>query len=151
MNAFEHIDQLEAVIKKNIQEKDQTQTITLEEHNKSMLNMLYIIKKCLGDAEYVFQAKRIGHEDYMTFGEYTVLYSHLADDLLLFQPMCSDGSFLSVDMSSIAEELGKLKQSGRIKEDMILLPPDVNVLRATLRKPDTPEEHDEENLPEEFK
>lgn len=151
MNAFEYIDELEGVIKKNIGKEDQSKTITLEEHNKQMLNMLYILRTSMEEAEYVYEAKRIGHEDYMTFGEHTVLYSHLKDSLLLFQPMCSDGSFNAVDMQSIAEVLGKLYEAGKIQEDMILLPPDVNVLRAVLRKPDTPDSHDEEDLPEEFK
>lgn len=149
MNAYEYIDQMADVIKKCAQDKDQSETITLEEHNKQMLNMLYILKKEMEDAEYVFEAKRIEHDDYMVFGEYTILRRQLNDGLLIFQPMTSD--VVAIDMQSIAEVLSQLRDSGKIQEDMILLPPDVNVLRAVLRKPDTPDNHDESDLPDEFK
>ena len=68
-----------------------------------------------------------------TFDEYIVLQRQLNEDIIIFQPTTSDIS--SIDMCSLADILTKLRDSGQVKENIVLLPPDINVFRAKLSRP----------------
>lgn len=136
MNTFEYLDEMKKIIMEQKEKavKEGNKPMTAEEHFDQMYNMLYIIEKEMANAEYVYEAKGVLHEDYITFGEHTVLQKRLTDSLLIFQPMVSD--IEALDMEGIAGVLSDLHEAGRIPEDIILLPPDINILRARLRKPE---------------
>lgn len=139
MNPFEHINELKqfimtevknAGINKNYLGKD----ISEAEHYKQMLNMLNILENDMAEAEYNYQVESINHE-VKVFNELTVLQKELNEDVIIFQPIAVGETELSaIDMQSLADVLTKLRDSGEIKENILLLPPNINVFKAKLAK-----------------
>ena len=97
--------------------------------------MLQVLETEMQEAEYNYQ---VVSTDFTvkTFGELTVLQKELNENVLIFQPVVTDEELSAIDMQSLADVLKKLRDSGQIKENMILLPPNINVFRAKLARPD---------------
>ena len=68
---------------------------------------------------------------------------NLNEDIIIFQPVVTQDEFSTVDMQSLAEVLTKLRDAGQIKENIVLLPPNINVFRAKLSLPDKKEDKEE--------
>ena len=140
MNPFERIDELGRAIMAEVKNAGinnnyQGSTITQAEHYKEMLNMLALLKKEMAEAEYNYQVESVNHE-VKIFEELTVLQKELNDDVIIFQPIAIGEEELSaIDMQSLADVLKTLRDSGEIKENILLLPPNINVFRAKLEKP----------------
>lgn len=138
MNAFEYISELKQNIeskKNSINGTDITnQSISMEKHLEEMLNLLNVIETELEMAEYNYEVESVD-QSIETFEDYTLIKAQLSNDVLIFQPLPLDDERLSaIDLDSIANILQKLRDANIIKEDMILLPPDIKVFRAKLKK-----------------
>jgi hypothetical protein len=139
MNPFEYIKELKQTIVSEAKEvgvsKDNDgPTMTAKEHYIRTLNLLSLLETSLKDAEYNYEIESI-HNTIKTFEEYTVFQEELNDDVIIFQPIAvTDNELSSIDMNSLADILTKLRDSGEIKENILLLPPDINVFRAKLSK-----------------
>lgn len=144
MNPFEKIEEMKQILVSEIKTNNikKTDTITQEEHYKRMINMLNILSKELKTAEYYYQAEKITGE-IKTFDDFPVLQKSLNDNIIIFQPVVV-GEFRQSDMHSLADVLKALKDDGQIKENIMVLPPDVEVLRAVLATPTEDEEETEE-------
>lgn len=137
MNPFDKINEMKDVLFQEAQTVKATDTLTYREHYQKMLNMLTIIAESLKSAEYNYVIENLDEEEsYHTFEEYTIKSQHLTDDLILIQPVALDTDALnSIDMSSLCDVLAQLKNADRIKEDIVVMPPYVNVLKAKLALP----------------
>jgi hypothetical protein len=135
MNPFERIEEMKEILKSEVINNGikGSDTITQAEHYKRMLGMLSILEEELEQAEYNYQVESINRE-VKTFDEQAVLYSQLNEDVVIFQPVQTNEEYTMVDLQSLADVLRKLHDSGQIKENIILLPPDINVFRAVLAK-----------------
>lgn len=96
--------------------------------------MLNILEEEMKDAEYHYQVESVDNT-IRTFEELTVLQKELNDDVIIFQPVVAADEFTAADMQSLADVLTHLRDTGQIKENMILLPPNINVFRAVLAEP----------------
>ena len=86
-------------------------------------------------AEYNYQVETVDGE-VMTFDEASFMKKQLNDEVVIFQPVgLTEEEITAVDMESMADILRKLHDSNIIKENIILLPPNVNIFRAKLAKP----------------
>lgn len=142
MNPFDCISDMEQTLRNEVRDKGikSDDTITMREHYNRMLNMLGILKEQLEDAEYNYQVSGVNYSDIMTFGELTVMKKELNDEVIIFQPIAVGEAELSaVDMQSLSEVLTKLRDDGIIKQNMLLLPPNINIFKAVLKKPDNEE------------
>lgn len=148
MNPFEKIEEMKQILVSEIKTNNikKTDTITQEEHYKRMINMLNILSEELKTAEYYYQAEKITGE-IKTFDELPVLQKKLNEDIIIFQPVVV-GEFRQSDMHSLADVLKALKDDGQIKENIIILPPDIEVLRAVLATSTEDEEEVEETKEE---
>lgn len=144
MNPFEKIEEMKQILVSEIKANNikKTDTITQEEHYKRMMNMLNILSEELKTAEYYYQAEKINGE-IKTFDDFPVLQKSLNDNIIIFQPVVV-GEFRQSDMHSLADVLKALKDDGQIKENIMVLPPDVEVLRAVLATSTEDEEETEE-------
>lgn len=133
MNPFEYINDMKQMLKTEVKEKgiQPNDTITQKEHYTRMLNMLNILEEELKSAEYNYQIESINGE-ITTFNELAVSKSQLNEDVIIFQPSAVTEDFSMVDMQSLADVLTKLRDDGQIKENIILLPPDIGVFKAKL-------------------
>lgn len=136
MNPFERIKEMKEILKAEVQNNGikGSDVITQAEHYKRMLGMLTILEEEMKDAEYNYEIESIDHE-VRTFGELIVMQRQLNDKVLIFQPVVTEEELTAVDMQSLADVLRQLKDSGEIKENMILMPPDINIFRARLAQP----------------
>lgn len=144
MNPFEKIEEMKQILATEIKSNNikGSDTITQAEHYKRMVNMLNILKEELKTAEYNYQAEKI-NGNIKTFDEFAVVEKQLNDKILIFQPVAGD-EFRAADMKSLADVLKQLKEDGQIEENIMLLPPDVEVLRAILATPADEESEDED-------
>lgn len=145
MNAFEYIDEMIEVIERTREDKAHDKSmLTLNGHYNEMINMLSTLRTEMEHAEYNYQVESIKHK-IETFDEMVVLQKDLSSDVLIFQPIAIGEAELSaVDMQSLADVLKQLHDNGTIKENIILLPPNINVFRAKLALPKTTEEEVED-------
>lgn len=137
MNPFERIKEMKEILKAEIKNNGikSNDTITQMEHYKRMVNMLNVLEKEMEDAEYHYQVESIDRT-VTTFDDFTVFHQQLNDDVLIFQPMTLSEDDLSIiDMQSLADTLRHLHESGQIKENILLLPPNINILKAKLALP----------------
>lgn len=137
MNPFERIKEMKEILKAEIKNNGikSNDTITQMEHYKRMVNMLNVLEKEMEDAEYHYQVESIDRT-VTTFDDFTVFQQQLNDDVLIFQPMTLSEDDLSIiDMQSLADTLRHLHESGQIKENILLLPPNINILKAKLALP----------------
>lgn len=149
MNPFERIKEMKQILKTEIVSNGikENDTITQGEHYKRMMGMLTILEEELKNAEYNYEVKTVNNT-VQTFDEYTVLQKELNEDVIIFQPVPVDETeFTAVDMKSLADVLTHLHNDGQIKENILLLPPNVNVFRAKLAIPKQEDAtEDDENL-----
>lgn len=134
MNPFERIKEMKEILKAEIKNNGikSNDTITQMEHYKRMVNMLNVLEKEMEDAEYHYQVESIDRT-VTTFDDFTVFQQQLNDDVLIFQPMTLSEDDLSIiDMQSLADTLRHLHENGQIKENILLLPPNINILKAKL-------------------
>lgn len=136
MNPFERIEEMRQTLKAEVINNGikGSDCITQAEHYKRMLGMLNILEEEMKDAEYHYQVESVNHT-IKTFEELTVLQRQLNEDVIIFQPVVAQDEFSAVDMQSLAEVLTRLRDSGQIEENIILLPPNINVFKAVLAKP----------------
>lgn len=136
MNPFERIEEMRQTLKAEVKNNGikGSDYITQAEHYKRMLGMLNILEEEMKDAEYHYQVESVNHT-IKTFEELTVLQRQLNEDVIIFQPVVAQDEFSAVDMQSLAEVLTRLRDSGQIEENIILLPPNINVFKAVLAKP----------------
>lgn len=120
----------------------ESQTITVKEHYDYIYKMLLLLERDLKDAEYNYQVESLNHK-VKTFEELTVLEKELNDDVIIFQPVIGEEDITALDMNSLADVLKRLRDDGQIKENILLLPPNINVFRAVLAVP-TEESEDED-------
>ena len=146
MNPFEYIDELKRTVQANMaDENNAKKTITYQEHCTGLMNMLNILKQEMEHAEYNYQVTGVNYKDILTFGELTVMQKELSDEVLIFQPIAVGEAELSaVDMQSLADVLTKLRNDGTITQNMLLLPPNINVFKAVLKRPEDKEDESEE-------
>ena len=134
MNPFDKINQLKDVLRNKAKGVKGEDTISQFEHYKEMLNLLTILSEELKTAEYNYHIENLDEKTYHTFEEMTFTQEHLTDDILLVQPAAID-SVLDIDMTSLCNVLQELKDSDRIKEDIVVIPPSINVFKAKLALP----------------
>lgn len=148
MNPFYYIKELRDTTESLLKAvKDTTAYMTAEQHYKEMLNMLDLLSTEMQEAEYHYEVESVKHH-VKVFDEMTVLQKELTEDVLIFQPIAIGEAELSaIDMQSLAEVLTKLRDDGMIKENILLLPPNINVFRAKLAKGKDDKEEFEEELP----
>lgn len=136
MNPFERIEEMRQALKaeiknNNIKSDDYIKQI---EHYKRMVGMLNILEEEMKEAEYHYQIESIDSK-VKVFDELTVLQQELNDNIIIFQPVAvNDVELSAIDMQSLADILTKLRDSGEIKENILLLPPNINVFKAKLAK-----------------
>ena len=137
MNAYEYIQELKQVIVNNAKDpSNQDKQMTYKEHCLGLYSTLSVLEKELGMAEYNYQIETVDGE-VMTFDEATFMKKQLNDEVVIFQPVgLTEEEITAVDMESMADILRKLHDSNIIKENIILLPPNVRIFRAKLAKPD---------------
>lgn len=134
MNPFERIKEMKDVIKTEIANNNQ-ESFTAKEHYNRMINMLNIIEVELENAEYNYEVES-AHGKITTFSEFIVTQKNLNENVIIFQPIAVDDAELSnIDMQSLADILKTLRDNGEIKENILLLPPNINVFRAVLAQP----------------
>lgn len=145
MNAFEYINELKQVVMKNAADPDnQGKTMTYQEHCEGLLNTLNVLEMEMEHAEYNYVVQSV-EQKVTTFDELVVLQKDLTDDVIIFQPIAIGEAELSaIDMKSLADILTQLRDQGVIEQNMILLPPNINVFKAKLATPSDYEEDDEE-------
>ena len=132
MNPFEHINDMRKHFETKKAEDTLSQRITLEEHYDSFLQFLDVLELAMQDAEYNYEVQTVDQEIH-TLKEMHVLQKHLSDDVLIFQPIAIGEAELSaVDIQSMADVLKQMRDSGKIKEDILIVPPNVNIFRAKL-------------------
>lgn len=133
MNAFDYIQELKDMID-NKRQNDTNTSISIEQHYNEILNILDILKIELEQVEYNYELETIDC-NIKTFNEYTVMEKQLNENIILFQPLTIDEFDLSeIDLQSLTSILQKLKDKDLIKEDIIIVPPNINIFRAKLAK-----------------
>lgn len=148
MNPFDRIREYRAALLLQIKDTlvRPSDTLTYEEHYKTLLTFLKLLEGDLQTAEYNYVIERIDNDPsskigYSSYDKMTLQASAIGDNLLLFQPIFTENDTIyPPDMDSLIEALGALKKNGRIKEDMLIVPPGVNVLRARLADPNNPDD-----------
>ena len=138
MNPFEYIKELKQVVTTNATNPDNKgKTISYEEHCAGLMNMLNVLESEMEQAEYNYQVTGINYQEITTFGELTVMQKELSNEVLIFQPIAVGEAELSaVDMQSLADVLKKLRDNGTITQNMLLLPPNINIFKAVLKQPE---------------
>ena len=136
MNAYEYIQELKQVIVNNAKDpSNKNKQMTYKEYCSGLYNTLSVLEKELEMAEYNYQVETVDGE-VMTFDEASFMKKQLNDEVVIFQPVgLTEEEITAVDMESMADILRKLHDSNIIKENIILLPPNVNIFRAKLAKP----------------
>lgn len=134
MNTFEYLEEMEQTISKQMKTVNPTDRISIQQHYQEMLNMLSILKTEMEMAEYHYTVQSLDNEVH-TFEEFTVLQKQLNDELILVQPVSIGETELSaIDMESLCNILKRSRDTGLITENIIVLPPNINVFKAKLAK-----------------
>lgn len=136
MNPFERIKELKQILKAEIVSNGikESDTITQGEHYRRMVGMLNVLEEELKNAEYCYEVEST-NQTVQTFDELTVFQKDLNEDVIIFQPIAtSEEELTAVDMKSLADVLTQLHDNGQIKENILILPPNINVFRAKLAK-----------------
>lgn len=136
MNPFERIEEMKQILKAEVKNNGikGDDCITQLEHYKRMLGMLNILEGEMKDAEYNYQIEYVNGK-IKTFEEFTVFQKELNENVIIFQPVTTSDEFTTVDMQSLADILTRLRDSGQIQENILLLPPNINVFKAVLSEP----------------
>ena len=145
MNPFEYIKELKQVVTANATNpENKDKTISYQEHCSGLMNMLNVLESEMEHAEYNYQVTGVNYDEILTFGELTVMQKELTDEVIIFQPIAVGEAELSaVDMQSLAEVLTQLRNNGTINQNMLLLPPNINIFKAVLKRPEKEIEKEE--------
>ena len=137
MNPFEYIDELKQTITSNeTNPENKDKTLSYKEHCSILINMLNILEHEMEQAEYNYQVTGVNYNQIHVFNELTVMQKELTDEVIIFQPIAVGEAELSaVDMNSLATVLKSLRDNGTITQNMLLLPPNINVFKAILKRP----------------
>lgn len=145
MNPFEKINQMKDILKEEAKTVDAKGVITQYEHYSKMLNMLTVLTEELRNAEYNYVIENIDSDETLTFDEMKFKQMTLTDDLILMQPQSDDiESIGMIDMSLLCDTLSELRESGKIENDILIIPPFVNVLKAKLALPKSQDEAEDD-------
>lgn len=144
-NPFDKINEMKVILQQEAAGVKPDDTITYREHFQRMLNMLSILLKELENAGYNYVIEDEEKGMYHTFEELTIKSMNLTDELIVVRPVAVDTmAFDQIDMESLYNVLAEMKNAGQIKENIIVLPPNVEILRAKLSQ--SREENNEENV-----
>ena len=137
MNPFEYIKELkQAITIDATNQENNDKVIPYKEHCSKLINMLNILEIEMKQAEYNYQVTSVNYNDIITFDELTVMQKELNDEVIIFQPVAvNESEFSDIDMQSLADVLTKLKNNNIIKQNILLLPPNINVFKAVLKQP----------------
>ena len=146
MNPFEYINELKQVIVSNANDSsNKNKKISYKEHCDSIIATLEVLETEMKNAEYNYQVSSIENKNVFTLDELTVLEKQLNDEVLIFQPVNINGDEVTnVDMNSLAQVLTNLRNDGKITQNILVLPQNVNVFKAVLKRPDN--NSDDENV-----
>ena len=137
MNTFEYLEEMEQTISKQMKTANPEDKMSIQQHYQEMLNMLSILKIEMEMAEYHYTVESFDNEVH-TFEEFTVLQKQLNDEVILIQPISTGEVELSaIDMESLCDILKRSRDIGLITENIIVLPPNINVFKAKLAKKKT--------------
>ena len=145
MNAFEYIDEMINHVQKDHEkirgdDPKGTHPIGYDEHCDILINMLNALKLEMEMAEYNYVIESIEGK-VETFENFPVIQKNLNQDLILVQPVAiGEAELAAIDMQSLCDILKKSHDSGIIKENIIVLPPNISVFKAKLIT-NTKEEH----------
>ena len=146
MNPFEYINELKQTITSNATNPvNKDKTLSYQEHCNILINMLNVLEQEMEQAEYNYQVTGVHYDEIHNFNELTVMQKELTDEVIIFQPIAVGEAELSaVDMNSLATVLKSLRDNGTITQNMLLLPPNINVFKAVLKCPEEKQDEDEE-------
>lgn len=130
MNPFEYINEIREVIKSL---PDGNEIITKQQAYQMILNALDILDTELQDAEYNYAIKAIDGE-LTRLDNFTVSYQQLNEDVILIQPVALLQDLTQTDYDSLREVLEMAHKTGLIKENIIIVPPDINTFTAKLAR-----------------
>lgn len=135
MNPFECIEEMKQTLKSEVVSKNikGSDYISQAQHYQRMMSMLNILEEELKTAEYNYEVESLKHE-VKTFSDFTVLQEQLNDDVIVFQPVGNIDEISAMDLNSLADILRKLSDSGQIEENMLIIPPNINIFRAKLAR-----------------
>lgn len=152
MNPFDRIREYRAALLLQIKDTlvQPSDTLTYKEHYKTLLTFLKLLEEDLKNSEYEYVLKQYGGNNETGYCQYdgmTIQSGMLSDNLLLFQPLFVDHTYsYSPDMESLIDALTALKEAGRFKEDVIVIPPGINIIRAKLAGSEDQEEEDSDSF-----
>lgn len=130
MNAFDYINEIKGVIESS---SDGNDVITKQEAYQMVLNTLNMLATELQDAEYNYVVETVDGE-VTTFDNFTVLSKRLNDNVLIIQPVPLGEELVQADYESLRDVLEAAHQAGHIKENMVILPPNISVFKAKLAR-----------------
>lgn len=153
MNAFEYIQELKQVVVNNAKDpSNQNKQLSYKEYCSGLYNTLCVLEKELEMAEYNYEIESVNGE-VTTFDEMSFLQKNLNDKVIIFQPVAlTEEELTAIDMQSMADVLKKLHDNDIIKENMVIIPPNINIFRAKLAKPtvnnndDSNDNNEEQNV-----
>lgn len=132
MTPFEQINEMKDYIENQRKTTDLSQEMTMETHLEAMSNFLDVLTASLENAEYCYDVQPVTQEMY-TLKDYHIMRKKLNDDVIIFQPIAIGEAELSaIDMQSLSDVLRKLRETGKIQEDILIVPPNINIFRAKL-------------------
>ena len=135
MNPYEYIDELKHNIENDMESlDDEHKRIFYKDHCKVMLNMLNLLRQELDMAEYNYEVESVKH-DIVTFSEFTFDKQQLSDEVIILQPMLTNEDIDQIDTESMQKVLQDVHDTGLVKENIVMMPPGINVFRARLARP----------------
>ena len=137
MNAFDYIKELKETINTLRNNTEPHRNFTAKEHFDFIDNMLNLLEKEMHNAEYSYRfasAHIRGINNYLSNTAFVVTETELTNDIIIFQPVAEEYTY--ADMDSLANITRELKDNGKIKEDILIFPPGINVIKAVLKLSD---------------
>ena len=134
MTPYGRIKEMKDYVANQKQICDLSKTMTMQEHLDAMGYFLDLLETSLESAEYCYDVSPVTQEMH-TLKEYHIMKKQLNEGVVIFQPIAIGEAELSaIDMESMSNVLRKLREAGKIEEDILILPPNINVFRAVLAK-----------------
>lgn len=130
MNAFDYINELKSVIESS---SDGNNVILKKDAYQMVLNVLNLLSGELQNAEYNYVVESIDGK-VVTMDKFTMLQKQLSENVLIIQPIPLGEELTQADYESLREVLEKTHECSKMKEDILILPPGINVFKAKLAK-----------------
>lgn len=130
MNILNYINEIKDVIEASTDGDD---VIKKKDAYQMVLNTLQMLTTACEEAEYNYVVESIDGE-VITFDNFVVFQKKLSDNVLIIQPIPLGEELVQADYESLREVLEAAHQAGQIKENMVILPPGINVFKAKLAK-----------------